>query len=63
MNWELKKLSDLEAIKTKDMDEVEGYGQEVDAEEDNESEAEEEEDQEEDNSQEGIGSKYALYIL
>ena len=44
------------------MDEVEGYGQEVDAEEDNESEAEEE-DQEEDNSQEGIGSKYALYIL
>ena len=46
------------------MDEVEGYGQEVDAEEDNESEAEdEEEDQEEDNSQEGIGSKYALYIL
>ena len=46
------------------MDEVEGYGQEVDAEEDNESEAEEEEeDQEEDNSQEGIDSKYALYIL
>ena len=45
------------------MDEVEGYGQEVDAEEDTESEAEEEEDQEEDNSQEGIGSKYALYIL
>ena len=43
------------------MDEVEGYGQEVDAEEDNESDAEE--DQEEDNSQEGIGSKYALYIL
>jgi len=44
---------DLEAIKTKDMDEVEDYGQEVDGEEENnESEAEEEEDQEEDNSQE-----------
>ena len=52
-----KTLSDLEAIKTKDMDEVEDYGQEVDGEEDdNESEAEEEEDREEDNSQEGIGS-------
>ena len=50
-----KTLSDLEAIKTKDMDEVEDYGQEVDGEDNNESEAEEE-DREEDNSQEGMGS-------
>ena len=42
------------------MDEVEGYGEEVDAEEDDqESEADDEEDQEENNSQEGIGSEYA----
>ena len=43
------------------MDEVEGYGEEVDGEEDDqESEAEEEEDQEANNSQEGIGSEYAF---
>ena len=51
-------ISDLETIKTKDMDEVEDYGQEVDDEDNNEESEAEEEEPEDETTPEGIGSNY-----